>query len=292
LSKEASEDNNERIDFLKEQIEQAKQTYQNSLKNVVQECIQLEITALEKSEKAMTSDLLYCIASAINTHQGSEADPHQKVVNLLTLDRHLFKYSPKKDILSVASHYKTHHGLQSLPSVTIIIANAEYSTAEARANALSSAAASMQRPEKAGIQLLCKAIAAILVELTHAYLQQKAKNDREIALKKLTTELLDGKATEDATMELDAEGGTDKEHLKDLIRKECDKRDKKYEKLAAKYTKLEKELSAKNEKSRGRQKDGATGKNKPQKNKTGNDKSDGKKKKSQQTSKQQENNRS
>ena len=37
-----------------------------------------------------------------------------------------------------------------------------------------------------------------------------------------------GKTTEDTAMELDAEGGASFEQLQDLIKKECDKQDKKY----------------------------------------------------------------
>ena len=43
-------------------------------------------------------------------------------------------------------------------------------------------------------------------------------------------------------MELDAEGGASFEQLQELIRKECDKRDKKYCSLEQKYKKLEESL--------------------------------------------------
>ena len=45
LSKSASE-NGERVSFLKQQIQQAKETYEFSLKNVIEECITLKTTAL------------------------------------------------------------------------------------------------------------------------------------------------------------------------------------------------------------------------------------------------------
>ena len=43
-------------------------------------------------------------------------------------------------------------------------------------------------------------------------------------------------------MELDAEGGASFEQLQDLIKKECDKRDKKYRSLEQKYNKLQESL--------------------------------------------------
>ena len=46
LSKGASEDG-KRVSFLEQQIQQAKDTYESSIKNVIGECITLENTALQ-----------------------------------------------------------------------------------------------------------------------------------------------------------------------------------------------------------------------------------------------------
>ena len=51
-----------------------------------------------------------------------------------------------------------------------------------------------------------------------------------------------GKTTENTAMELDAEGGASFEQLQELIKKECDKRDKKYRFLEQKYNKLQESL--------------------------------------------------
>ena len=51
-----------------------------------------------------------------------------------------------------------------------------------------------------------------------------------------------GKSTEDTTMELDREGA-DYKQLKDLIHKECDKRDHRYAQLEDKYNKLEQHIT-------------------------------------------------
>ena len=55
-----------------------------------------------------------------------------------------------------------------------------------------------------------------------------------------------GKTTEDTAMEVDGEGATNFEQLHDLIRKECDKRDRKYARLEDKYNKLEQQVTQKN----------------------------------------------
>ena len=71
---------------------------------------------------------------------------------------------------------------------------------------------------------------------------QIEENNKEIALKKLSNEIIMGKTTENTAMELDAEGGASFEQLQELIKKECDKRDKKYRFLEQKYNKLQESL--------------------------------------------------
>ena len=61
LSKGASEDS-ERVSFLEQQIQQAKDTYESSLRNVIEECISLETTALQSHENDMIYTLLASIA--------------------------------------------------------------------------------------------------------------------------------------------------------------------------------------------------------------------------------------
>ena len=77
-----------------------------------------------------------------------------------------------------------------------------------------------------------------------------------------------GKTTKDTAMELDGEGAADFEQLQDLIRKECDKRDRKYAQLEDKCNKLEQQVKnpQKNMPKRGRspnpEEPGASKKNK------------------------------
>ena len=85
LSKGASEDS-ERVSFLEQQIQQAKETYESSLKNVIEECIALETTALLTEENNTIYSLLPALAEAINTLEGLKTDVHQKVITLLYLD--------------------------------------------------------------------------------------------------------------------------------------------------------------------------------------------------------------
>ena len=95
LSKGASEDG-ERVSFLEQQIQQAKDTYKSSLKNVIEECITLETTALQSQKNDTIYTLLPAAAEDINTLEGITSDVHQKVVTLIYLDSSFLAYTSSK----------------------------------------------------------------------------------------------------------------------------------------------------------------------------------------------------
>ena len=97
--------------------------------------------------------------------------------------------------------------------------------------------ASLQRPENSGIQLYTKCLESILVTPTASYDKQVEENKCILNVRKLSNAIIMGKSTEETAMELDGEGATNLEQLQDLIRKECDKRDRKYARLEDKYNK-------------------------------------------------------
>ena len=120
--------------------------------------------------------------------------------------------------------------------------DSEYATVAECTKALQYHTASLQRPENSGIQLYIKCLEGILVTPTAAYNKQVEENKRLLNVKKLSHEIIMGKTTEDTAMELDGEGAADFEQLQDLIRKECDKRDRRYAKLEQKCNKLEQQV--------------------------------------------------
>ena len=75
LSPGAKEDK-ERVTFLELQIQQAKAKYESALKNVIEECIALEIQAAKKEETQLIMDLLLTIGTAIQKLQGIECSAH------------------------------------------------------------------------------------------------------------------------------------------------------------------------------------------------------------------------
>ena len=82
LSKGASEDS-ERVCFLEQQMKQAKDTYESSVKNEIEECIALEMNALQSQENDIIYSLLPSLAEAINTLEAINMDIHKKVITLL-----------------------------------------------------------------------------------------------------------------------------------------------------------------------------------------------------------------
>ena len=267
LSVGAKEDE-ERVSFLEQQIQQAKDSYESSLKSVIEECIALEIQAAKKEESQLIMDLFPAIGKAIQQLQGINCDAHLQTVNALKMTPALLEYGPIENIINFLHFYRNHHTLDECPKATIRTMESEYAIVAERTKALQYHTASLQRPENSGIQLYIKCLEGILVTPTAAYDKQVEENKRLLNVKKLSHEIIMGKTTEDTAMELDREGAADFEQLQDLIRKECDKRDRRYAKLEEKCNKLEQQVKnpKKNMPKRGRspnhEEPGASKKNK------------------------------
>ena len=241
LSVGAKEDE-ERVSFLEQQIQQAKDSYESSLKSAIEECIALEIQAAKKEESQLIMDLFPAIGKAIQQLQGTNCDAHLQTVNALKMTPALLEYGPIENIINFLHFYRNHHTLDECPKATIRTMESEYATVAERTKALQYHTASLQRPENSGIQLYIQCLEGILVTPTAAYDKQVEENKRLLNVKKLSHEIIMGKTTEDTAMELDREGAADFEQLQDLIRKECDKRDRRYAKLEEKCNKLEQQV--------------------------------------------------
>ena len=123
--------------------------------------------------------------------------------------------------------YCAHHNLDTIPSPSSHpLTNTHTSAAERDMEHLLHTK-SLQLPENKGLQTFCKTVESIIIMPSASFEKQIKENNKEIVQKKLYTELILGKTTEDTAMELDAEESTSFEQLQDLIKKECDKQDKK-----------------------------------------------------------------
>ena len=241
LSKGASEDS-ERVSCLEQQIQQAKDTYESSLKNVMEECISLETSVLQSQENETIYTLLASIAEAINTLEGLKTDVHQKVISLIYLDCSFISYTTSTSRDSFISSYCTHHNLETIPTPTIHPLSITHASANERDTELLLHTNSLQRHENNGLQTFRKAIEGIIIAPSVSYEKQIEENNRDIVLKKLSNDIILGKATESTAMEPDAEGGASFEQLQELTKKECDKCDKHYRSLENKYNKLQESL--------------------------------------------------
>ena len=241
LSKGASEDS-ERVSFLEQKIQQAKDTYESSLKNVIEECISLETSALQSQENETIYTLLASIAEAINTLEGLKTDVHQKVISLIYLDCSFISYTTSTSRDSFISSYCNHHNLETIPTPTIHPLSITHASANECDTELLLHTKSLQRHENNGLQTFHKAIEGIIIAPSVSYEKQIEENNRDIVLKKLSNDIILGEAMESTAMELDTEGDASFEQLQELIKKECDKRDKHYRSLENKYNKLQESL--------------------------------------------------
>ena len=244
LSKGASEDG-ERVSFLEQQIQQSKETYESSLKNVIEECITLETNALQSQEYEIIYSPLPALAEAINTLEGLNTNVHQKVITLLYLDSSFLSHTTATSRETFITSYCAHHNLDTIPSPSIHPLTNTYITAAQRDKEQLLHTKSLQLPENKGLQTFLKTVECVVTVPSVSFETQVDENNKEIILKQLSTEIIMGKTTEDTAMELDGEGGASFEQLQDLIKKECDKRDKKYRSLEQKYNKLQDSFNSK-----------------------------------------------
>ena len=191
-------------------------------------------------------DLFPAIRKAIQQLQGTDCDAHLQTVNALKMTPTLLQYGPIGNIINFLHFYQNNHTLDEVPKHTLRTMESEYATVEERTKALQYHTASLQRPENSAIQLYTKCLECVLVTPTAAYNKQVDENKCLLNVKKLSNEIIMGKTTEDTAMELDGEGTANFEQLQDLIRKECDKCDRKYARLEEKCNKLEQQVTQKN----------------------------------------------
>ena len=247
LSTGAKEDE-ERVSFLKQQMKQAKDSYESSLKTMIEECIALEIQAAKKEESQLIMDLFPAIGKAIQQLQGTECSEHLQTVNALKMMPTLLQYGPIVNIINFLHFYQTHHILEEIPKPAIRTVDAEYATVEEWTIAMQHHTTSLQRPKNSGIQIYTKCLESILITPTASYDKQVEENKCLLNVKKLSNEIIMVKSTKDTAMELDGEGAASFEQLQDLIRKKCDKRDRKYARLEDKCNKLKQQVTKKDQK--------------------------------------------
>ena len=184
LSKGASEDS-ERVSFLEQQIQQAKDTYESSLKNVIEECISLETSALQSQENETIYTLLASLTEAINTLEGLKTDVHQKVISLIYLDCSFISYTTSTSRDSFISSYCTHHNLETIPTPTIHPLSITHALANERDTELLLHTKSLQRHENNGLQTFRKVIEGIIIAPSVSYEKEIEENNRDIVLKKI-----------------------------------------------------------------------------------------------------------
>ena len=244
-SKAAAEKYTERIELLNQQVAQAKMIYQQSLKTVIQECAEMEIEAMKDEENNLVSEILEKMANATNAANDNNCNVHLKVSNILRYDPKIFTYGTATTRNEIRNKYMAFHGLDALPAPSVVtIQGNDYQTQGEAVAAQAEAAASMQLPENKDFHQYRKLLETVLFLPSRAFHLQHEQNKKDTAMKKLVTEIIDGTKTEEAAMELENEAAANMEQLQDLIRKESDKRDKKYKDLEQKYSALQKEMKA------------------------------------------------
>ena len=182
LSKGASEDC-ERVSFVEQQIQQAKDTYESSFKNLIEECITLETSALQSQENETIYTLLPAVAEAINTLEGITSIVHQKVITLTYLDSSFLAYTSSESCDSFISSYCCFHILEAIPSPSINPLTNTHTSATDQDTELLLHTKSLQLNKNKELQMFQKAIEGIITLPSSSFEKQIEENNKEIALK-------------------------------------------------------------------------------------------------------------
>ena len=182
LSKGASEDG-ERVSFLEQQIQQAKDTYESSLKNVIEECITLETSALQLQENETIYTLFPAVPEAINTLEGITSNVHQKVITLTYLDSSFLAYTSSESRDSFITSYCCFHNLDAIPLPSIHPLTNTHTSATDRDTELLLHTKSLQSNKNKGLQMFRNAIEGIITMPSSSFDQQIEENNKEIELK-------------------------------------------------------------------------------------------------------------
>ena len=176
VSKGVSEDS-ERVSFLEQQIQQVKDTYEFSLKNVIEECITLETNTLQSQENDTIYSLLPPLTEAINTLEGINTDVNQQVITLLYLDCSFSSYMTSKSRESFISSYCAHHNLDTIPSPSIHpLRNTYTSAVECNTEHLLHTK-SLQLPDNKGLQTFHKTVESIIIMPSASFEKQIEENN-------------------------------------------------------------------------------------------------------------------
>ena len=125
-----AKEDQERVSFLEQQIQQAKDSYESSLKTVIEECIALEIQAAKTEESQLIMDLFPAIGKAIQQLQGTDCNEHLQTVNALKMTPTLLQYGPIGNIINFLHFNQNHHTLDEVPKATVRTMDSEYATVD------------------------------------------------------------------------------------------------------------------------------------------------------------------
>ena len=146
------------------------------MKNVIEECISLEIQAAKKEETQLIMDLLPTIRTAIQKLQGIECNEHLQTVNVLKMAPTILQYGPISTMNTFLAFHQTYHSLDDVPNPTIRIMEDEYPTVEECTKAMHFHTTLLQRSKNSGIQTYVKCLESILTIPTTSYNKQVEEN--------------------------------------------------------------------------------------------------------------------
>ena len=244
----------------------ATKAYQIQCKNFIILALQLDIQSLQDTLTRELAKAISLTAKAFLIADGQDTLNLQRLANTI-LDRHheVLLSGLNVTLAEFRAVYMTVNGLTVLPNPLMPAddlphrqAQAAYTAAlAAHARAVEEhdsiviplpaapvpppAAPPPNDPAQQETNRIFRTLESIFVRPWQIYLDSRTRNERAMALKKLSNEVFTESATENAQMEIDLEVPADRQQLQELIRKQADAAN---QKLSAQVKKLERQLGS------------------------------------------------
>ncbi len=210
----------QRILELNTQAQAAVTAYQAAIKATIIAANQEESITIQEKLKDAICKSLYQVSKTHSASLGKDCDPHLVVSNLFAHGnlQSILESSPFNNKNELVAKYKTVHQQQNLPRAITYPPNPrDNATPEERGDILTAQQQAMQQPSMQALSDLLDKLQTVIIHPWEAFIRQTDENSRLLAVKKISTELIENKATDATAMLVDQEAPINAQQMTDII---------------------------------------------------------------------------
>ena len=211
----------QRITELEAQAKAAVDAYQAAAKLVIiATCKEERTTHLHQIQDSICKAIFQITKTHLASIGITDCNPHKMVANLFAHVNlvPLVESVPAMNRNQLLNKYKTYHSLAEMPDPIHIPADPQGEVTEEEASQIREAQyTAVQDPSFAQIQDLLEKLQAVIKEPWRAFLEQHDENQRLLAVRKVSSELIENQATDATAMLVDNEAPINSQQMQDII---------------------------------------------------------------------------